>query len=145
MHRDLKPANIKLTADGRVKVLDFGLAKSYESPSVSGNSPTITIGATHAGMILGTAGYMAPEQARGKAVDKRADIWAFGVVLFELLTGRQLFAAGATIADIIAAVVTQEPDWSALPPGIPLQVRVLLRAVCARIRRNGCGISATRA
>jgi serine/threonine-protein kinase len=126
VHRDLKPANIKLTADGRVKVLDFGLAKSYEPPAVSGNSPTMTVGATQAGTILGTAGYMSPEQARGKAVDKRADVWAFGVVLFELLTGRQLFAGGDTIADIIAAVVTQEPDWSALPPGIPPQVRVLL-------------------
>ena len=127
VHRDLKPANIKVTADGRVKVLDFGLAKSYESQPASADSPTMTMTATHPGIILGTAGYMAPEQARGKAVDKRADVWAFGVVLFELLTGRQLFAAGDTITDIIAAVVTREPDWSALPGDTPAHIRWMLK------------------
>ena len=94
VHRDLKPANVKLTPDGKVKVLDFGLAKAYSTdasgaaPFDSGNSPTMTHAATMAGMILGTAAYMSPEQARGKSVDKRADIWAFGVVLYEMLTGR---------------------------------------------------------
>src|SRR5262245_30233125 len=96
VHRDLKPANIKLTADGKVKVLDFGLAKAFDNePSRSSdpaNSPTLTISPTRAGMILGTAGYMSPEQARGLAVDKRADIWAYGVVLYEMLTGREMFS-----------------------------------------------------
>src|SRR5262249_36737269 len=94
VHRDLKPANIKLTPEGKIKVLDFGLAKAFESETASGNmtnSPTLTLEATRAGMIMGTAGYMSPEQARGKPVDKRADIWAFGVVLFEMLTGKTTF------------------------------------------------------
>jgi Tol biopolymer transport system component len=120
VHRDLKPANVKLTPDGKVKVLDFGLAKACASDASgagsfdSGNSPTLTHAATMAGMILGTAAYMSPEQARGKSVDKRADIWAFGVVLYEMLTGRQLFA-GETVTDVLAAVIGRDPDWSALP------------------------------
>jgi serine/threonine-protein kinase len=121
IHRDLKPANIKLTADGKVKVLDFGLAKAMEQPTstTAGNpsiSPTLTIEGTRAGLILGTAAYMAPEQARGAAVDKRADIWAFGVVLFEMLTGKQPFE-GATVSDTLAAVLKTEPDCTQVPMG----------------------------
>jgi eukaryotic-like serine/threonine-protein kinase len=117
VHRDLKPANIKITPEGRVKVLDFGLAKAMSGDTTSANpvnSPTLTMQATVAGVILGTAGYMAPEQAKGKAVDKRADIWAFGVVLFEMLTGRMLFA-GETISDTLAAVLTREPEVERVP------------------------------
>ncbi len=117
-HRDLKPANIKIKPDGTVKVLDFGLAKLGQSATPgSGNpetSPTLTMHATEVGMILGTAGYMSPEQARGKHVDRRADIWAFGVVLYELLTGKKLFT-GEEVVDILAAIVKSEPDISAAP------------------------------
>jgi len=130
VHRDLKPANIKFTGDGQVKVLDFGLAKALADDAHSSlelaNSPTLSVAATRAGMILGTAAYMAPEQARGKAVDRRADVWSFGVVLFEMLTGRQVFA-GETASDSMAAVITREPEWNALPATTPLQVRDLLR------------------
>ena len=134
IHRDLKPANIKLSSDGKVKVLDFGLAKalsddpnsSFDSMDLS-TSPTMTAAmGTQAGMILGTAGYMAPEQARGKAVDRRADIWAFGVILFEMLTGQRLYH-GETVTDIIAAVVTREPDWDQLPADTPVAMRRVLR------------------
>ena len=129
IHRDLKPANIKVRGDGAVKVLDFGLAKAMDPAGASGanaaNSPTLTAHATALGMILGTAAYMAPEQAKGKAVDKRADIWAFGVVLYEMLAGRAAFA-GDTITDIIAAVVTREPEWTALPAATPASIRRLL-------------------
>ena len=125
VHRDLKPANIMITPAGVVKVLDFGLAAVAQSsdPSNPANSPTLTISPTRAGMILGTAAYMSPEQARGKAVDKRADIWAFGVVLYEMLTGKQLFD-GETVSDTLAQVLTKEPDWEQ----VPAKVRRLLEA-----------------
>ncbi len=124
VHRDLKPANIMITPAGVVKVLDFGLAAVAQSsdPSDPANSPTLTISPTRAGMILGTAAYMSPEQARGKTVDKRADIWAFGVVLYEMLTGKRLFE-GETISDILAHVLTKEPDWEQ----VPAKVRRLLK------------------
>ena len=131
VHRDLKPANIKLMGDGTVKVLDFGLAKAIapEAGSDGGgmHSPTITSPAlTRMGLILGTAAYMAPEQAKGRAVDRRADIWAFGCVLFELLAGRRAFG-GDDITDTLAFVITREPPWDALPPDTPATIRRLLR------------------
>ena len=130
VHRDLKPANIKLRADGTVKVLDFGLARPATTGGTGAdalNSPTFTSPAalTMGGMILGTAAYMAPEQARGKTVDKRADIWAFGLVLYEMLAGRTAFA-GDTISDVLAAVLTREPDWTALPATTPASIERLL-------------------
>jgi serine/threonine-protein kinase len=132
VHRDLKPANIKVTRDGAVKLLDFGLAKAIDRASDSGvqpsalaQSPTIAHAETQAGTVLGTAAYMSPEQARGKPVDERADIWAFGLVLFEMLTGRQVFK-GETLSDTLAAVLTHEPDWTCLPPFTPRGVRRLL-------------------
>ena len=114
IHRDLKPANIKVRPDGTVKVLDFGLAKTANDSSASDGSALTSPATTGLGVILGTAAYMSPEQARGRPVDRRSDLWAFGVVLFEMLTGRRMFG-GDTITDVIAAVVTREPDWSALP------------------------------
>ena len=134
VHRDLKPANIKIRPDGAIKVLDFGLAKALDPSSSASaapaleNSPTFTSPAamTQMGVVLGTAAYMAPEQAKGRAVDKRADIWAFGCVFFELLAGRGPFA-GDELTEIIAAVVKDEPSWSLLPPATPPAIRALLR------------------
>jgi Tol biopolymer transport system component len=129
VHRDLKPANVKLTPDGRVKVLDFGLAKAWAGDAGSSGdvsqSPTLAHTGTRAGVILGTAAYMSPEQARGRAVDRRADVWSFGVLLWEMLTGRSLFA-GDTMTDVIAAVMTKEPDLGALPAATPRAVRQLV-------------------
>ena len=139
IHRDLKPANIKLRADGTVKVLDFGLAKAIDptagSSTTAMNSPTLSIHATAAGLILGTAAYMSPEQAAGKAVDKRSDLWAFGVVLLEMLTGRQVFN-GETVSHVIAAVLKDEPDWSALPTDTPDSIRRLLRRCLEKDRKR---------
>jgi dipeptidyl aminopeptidase/acylaminoacyl peptidase len=149
VHRDLKPQNIKAATDGKVKVLDFGLAKAMDptagsaasaadlarSPTMM-HSPTLTAAhGTQLGVILGTAAYMAPEQARGGAIDKRADIWAFGVVLYEMLTGRQLFA-GDTVSDTLAGVLRAEVDWTALPAATPPAIRRLLRRCLERNPKN---------
>ena len=140
VHRDLKPANIQITSEGQVKVLDFGLAKAFETDPASGpgpgltHSPTLTSVGTRAGVILGTAAYMSPEQARGKSLDKRTDIWSFGCVLYELLTGRQAFS-GETASDAIAKILEREPDWRALPPKTPAKIRDLLQR-CLRKEAN---------
>ncbi len=138
IHRDLKPANVKVKPDGTVKVLDFGLAKAMDPVGESGpdaaNSPTLTARATQMGTVLGTAAYMAPEQARGRTVDKRADIWAFGAVLFEMLTGRQMFT-GESTTDVLAAVVRAEPDWGLLPESTPPSIRRLLTRCLKKDRK----------
>jgi eukaryotic-like serine/threonine-protein kinase len=129
IHRDLKPGNVKITPEGKVKILDFGLAKAFhdQAPEVDlRNSPTITAQMTQPGMILGTAAYMSPEQAKARAVDKRADIWAFGCVLFECLTGKRPFQ-GDTISETVAAILKGEPDWTLLPADTPTSVRAVLR------------------
>jgi len=128
IHRDLKPANVKITPEGQVKILDFGLAKALEGETPASSlsqSPTLTNAATQAGVILGTAAYMSPEQAQGEATDRRADVWAFGVVLFEMLTGRQTWG-GRTVTDVIAALVAREPEWNSLPPNLHPRLRLLL-------------------
>ena len=145
IHRDLKPANIKVRPDGAVKVLDFGLAKAMDTgPGGSGpsggpggltNSPTLSMRATQARMILGTAAYMSPEQARGSAVDRRADLWALGAVLYEMLTSTRLFD-GATVSDTLAHVLTREPDWTVLPPNTPPSIRRLLRRCLEKDRKR---------
>ena len=139
VHRDLKPANVKLTPDGKVKVLDFGLAKAWTGEPTSGSSsssnlsqsPTLAHSGTEAGLILGTAAYMSPEQARGKVVDKRSDVWAFGSLLYEMLTARRLFD-GETVSDVLAAVLTRPPEWAALPAATPRSVRRLLERCLER-------------
>ena len=140
VHRDLKPANIKVDDHGNVKVLDFGLAKAInptsalEMSGTADHSPTITSPATHAGMILGTAAYMSPEQAKGRPVDKRSDVWAFGCVLYEMLTGTRAFG-GEDVTDTIAAVVRGEPDWAKLPTATSPQIRLLLRRSLEKDRK----------
>ncbi len=137
IHRDLKPENVKLTPDGNVKVLDFGLAKVFVQNTGDirlSNLPTISIGATHTGVILGTAAYMSPEQAKGADVDRRTDIFAFGAVLYEMLTGRQAFA-GKTLGDVLSAVIRDEADRSRLPPDMPSGIHRLLRR-CLQKDRN---------
>ena len=135
VHRDLKPANIKITPEGALKVLDFGLAKAFEeraeTSAVLSNSPTLSLAATRAGVILGTAAYMSPEQASGGASDKRADVWSFGVVLFEMLTGRRLFE-GETVSHVLAAVLAKEPAWDRLPANLHPRLRELLERCLAR-------------
>jgi serine/threonine-protein kinase len=138
IHRDLKPANVAMSKEGQVKILDFGLAKSIESASGSldvTNSPTITSPAmmTGVGMILGTAAYMSPEQAKGRAADKRSDVWAFGCVCYEMLTGRRAFD-GEDVSDTLAAVLRAEPDWNLLPATVPDYIRRLLRRCCEKDR-----------
>ena len=139
IHRDLKPANIKVRSDGTVKVLDFGLAKAMDPTGVIADiatSPTITSPAmTQMGMILGTAAYMSPEQARGKPVDKRADIWAFGAVLYEMLTATRAFG-NAEVSDTLAAILRADPDWSALPKTSPPALRKMLARCLEKDRRK---------
>jgi serine/threonine protein kinase len=138
IHRDLKPANIKVTADGTVKVLDFGLAKALMDEPVAADprdSPTLSMAPTMTGVILGTAAYMSPEQAKGKPVDRRADIWAFGVVLFEMLTGKPLYS-GETAAETLASVMKEEPTLEALPRNTPFPIRHLLRRCLEKTLRQ---------
>ena len=139
IHRDLKPANIKITPEGQVKVLDFGLAKAVageaSASSPTANSPTLSLAATQAGLILGTAGYMSPEQAKGKPADRRADIWAFGIVVYEMLAGRQAYT-GETASETMAHVITKEPDWTALPAQVPHRLRELLQRCLVKDPRN---------
>ena len=143
IHRDLKPANVKITPDGKVKVLDFGLAKAMEpSPSGRGqgegfsNSPTLSMAATNAGVILGTAAYMSPEQAKGLQTDARSDVFSFGCVLYEMLTGRQAFQ-GETISEILASVLVREPDFALLPPDLNHGCTIFCAGVWRRIRSAG--------
>ena len=142
IHRDLKPANVKIGTDGRVKVLDFGLARAFDASPASGSgevsptmSPTLTSAGTIAGMILGTAAYMSPEQARGHHVDNRADVWAFGVVLYEMLSGRTAFK-GDTVSDTLASVLKLDPDFDALPATVPHRIRTLVTRCLQKDRKH---------
>ena len=148
VHRDLKPANIRVTPEGQIKILDFGLAKAAEASTAPGVSPTmaptLSLEMTQSGVILGTAAYMAPEQARGQSVDTRADIWAFGVVLYELLAGRRPFA-GDNMTDTLAAVVLKEPDYSALPQIRPRTSDGFCGPACVKIPSSDCATSAMHA
>ena len=148
IHRDLKPANIKITPEGQVKILDFGLAKALEGetpPDTNlSQSPTLTAAATQAGVILGTAAYMSPEQARGENADQRADVWAFGVVLFEMFTGRRTFE-GRTVSDVLAAVLAKEPQWNSLPDNLHSRLRQLLdRCLSKEVRDRYTGVGDAR-
>ncbi|MCH8148856.1 MAG: serine/threonine-protein kinase, partial [Planctomycetes bacterium] len=138
IHRDLKPANVMIRPDGTVKVLDFGLAKAMaeeSSAAADANSPTITANFTRPGVVLGTAAYMSPEQARGRPLDKRTDIWSFGIILFECLTGSPLFQ-GETANDSMGAILHKDPDWSLLPPGTPPTIQLLLRRCLSKDRKR---------
>lgn len=139
IYRDLKPANLQVTSEGIVKLLDFGLAKAIENPAAPDrdplNSPTVTLGVTHVGAILGTAAYMSPEQVAGKSADRRADIWSFGAVLYELLSGKPAFAA-ESVADTLANVLKREPDLNALPASTPVSIRRLVRRCLAKDRKQ---------
>jgi eukaryotic-like serine/threonine-protein kinase len=138
IHRDLKPGNIAIRHDGVVKVLDFGLVKAFDVDGVEPNmtnSPTLTLGATRAGIILGTAAYMSPEQASGYAADRRADIWSFGAVLYEMLTGRRAFP-GESASDTLATVLKLDPDWAALPAETPASIRTLVRRCLTKDRKQ---------
>jgi serine/threonine protein kinase len=148
IHRDLKPANIKVTPERQVKVLDFGLAKAFAPSELDADDSqisTVTHDETREGLVIGTAAYMSPEQARGQSIDKRTDIWAFGCVFYEMLTGKRTFAGG-TRSDTIAAILQQEPDWSALPPSLPPDVARLLRRCLEKdLAKRFAGTLATRA
>jgi serine/threonine-protein kinase len=139
VHRDLKPGNVMVTPEGKAKILDFGLARSYHGETTAGSdiadSPTITAAMTQQGVILGTAAYMSPEQARGKRVDWRTDIWAFGCILYELLTGRPAFP-GETVSDTLASILTQEPNWELLPKSLPPRIRRLVKRCLTKDVRN---------
>ena len=142
IHRDLKPANIKVDTEGQVKLLDFGLAKAWEgdgggvaSSASMSQSPTLAHSGTQAGIILGTAAYMSPEQAKGRAVDKRSDIFSFGVVLFEMLTGKKAFS-GEDVSEILASVLKLEPEWRALPSDLDPRIEGLLRRCLRKDRKT---------
>ncbi len=140
VHRDLKPANIKITTDGAVKVLDFGMAKLTARDGTPAPTPTPSLAGTREGLVAGTPAYMSPEQARGKPVDKRTDVWAFGCVLYEMLAGRAVFE-GESVTDTLAAVIEHEPTWSALPQTTPAAIHRLIRRCLEKDPRDGCATS----